>query len=480
MSRVNVKIKYPKEYTHEGAEAARIPVDKQLRRSVLSCLLWEDEFYESGEDIAERIISLVAQASPGNTNALAIEARVVYHLRHVPLLLCSALAKVGKLRWGTVAAVVRRADELAELLAIHAKVNETTPDKIKRILSKQMRLGLAAAFGRFNEYQLAKYDRAGAVRLRDVLNLVHPVPKDQAQADLWKRLLDKSLKVPDTWEVALSGGKDKKETFTRLLTEGAEGDDGRKYPWGYLALLRNLRNMEKADVDASLVEDAILARKGGADKVFPFRFIAAAKATPQFEGALDTAMLANLAEVPKLPGRTMIIVDVSGSMTAPLSVRSEMNRANSACALAAVARELCEKPVIYATAGNDSTRVHKTALVPARRGMALVDAIWAMSEPLGRGGIFLKQVMDYLAEKNIDRVIVLTDEQDCDNSKAGAPAKAQLFAPRNYMCNVSGHKNGIGYGRWTHIDGFSENVIRYIAAIETEDQEKKTSNNEMG
>jgi hypothetical protein len=63
---------------------------------------------------------------------------------------------------------------------------------------------------------------------------------------------------------------------------------------------------------------------------------------------------------------------------------------------------------------------------------------------------------------------VITDEQDCDNTPNGAPAQAKLFAPANYMCNVSGHKNGIGYGRWVHIDGFSEQVLRFISEYEAE------------
>lgn len=485
MSKLNVKVPHPKEYTHEGALAARINPEQQLRRSVLSCLLWEDEFYEDGTEIAQRIVELVSQVKPAKVAALAAEARIKFNLRHVPLLLISALAKTGGLKdprdfsgYAAVSAVIRRADELAELLAVHAKVNGTNAGSIKKFIPKQMKRGLAEAFKHFDEYQLAKYDRAGAIRLRDVLRLVHPKPDNEKQGALWKRLLDNELKTPDTWEVALSGGADKKATFTRFLTEGVKSENGKTYPWGYMALVRNLRNMDKAGVDPALINEAIIARKGGADKLFPFRFISAAKAAPMFEEALDTAMLANLAQMPKLKGKTVIIVDVSGSMGAAMSVKSDMHRAHSACAIATIAREMCEKSAIYATAGNDSYRTHQTKRVPSRHGIALVDAIWSMSIPLGRGGIFLKQVMDFVGdeEKTADRVIVLTDEQDCDNSALGAPAKARLFAPRNYMCNVSGHRNGIGYGRWTHIDGFSESVLRYIAAVESEKEDIVSQN----
>ena len=51
-------------FTHEGAKAPRIAPLAQLERSVMSCLLWEDEFYEGGVTIAARIAGLVRQLPP--------------------------------------------------------------------------------------------------------------------------------------------------------------------------------------------------------------------------------------------------------------------------------------------------------------------------------------------------------------------------------------------------------------------------------
>jgi 60 kDa SS-A/Ro ribonucleoprotein len=82
--------------------------------------------------------------------------------------------------------VIQRADELAEFLAIYWAEG-------KQPLSAQVKKGLAAAFVKFDEYALAKYDRAGAVRLRDVLFLSHAKPVDAAQAELWKRLVENEL-----------------------------------------------------------------------------------------------------------------------------------------------------------------------------------------------------------------------------------------------------------------------------------------------
>lgn len=462
--RTNVAVKRDPIVTHEGGRAVRINAEQQLRRSVLSCMLWEDEHYEDGVSISDRIKAEAAAVSPSVLAALAIEARTKFNLRHVPLYLTALLAQHARgtsLVSETLPKVIRRADELSEFLAIYAKVNGVTPDKLKPKLSNQVRKGLAAAFGYFGEYGLAKYDRAGAVRLRDVLFLCHAKPFDDEQAALWKRLIDNKLAVPDTWETQLSGGADKKATFERLIREDK---------LGYLALLRNLRNMEQAGCDEALVRQAILARKGGADRVLPFRYIAAATAAPRFEDALDQSFLASFAGAQKLKGKTVVIIDVSGSMyhSGNVSKHSDMTRIHAACALAAITREVCEDPVIYATAGNDGTRVHKTELVPARRGMALAAAVFAMSRPLGGGGIFLKQVMDYVAERerDVDRVIVFTDEQDCGIRPDDLATKAKILGKDNYLINVASARNGIGYGPWSHIDGMSEHVMSWIMEFE--------------
>src|SRR3984957_7467677 len=451
MSRLNFRAWMERKFTHEGAPAAlHLTVEQQLRRSVLSCLLWEKEFYEDGQSIADRIVALAEQAPPAMVAALAVEARTTFNLRHVPLLLIAVLAKTGagtRLVSETIERTIQRADELSEFLAIYWR-NGKTP------LSAQVKKGLAASFKKFDAYQLAKYDRGNVIRLRDVLFLSHAKPANDDQQHLWRQLVDNELTSPDTWEVALSGGADKKATFERLIRE-------RKL--GYLALLRNLRNMVSAGCDLGLVREAILARKG-ADRVLPFRYIAAAKACPELEPELDRALVAGLAQGPRLAGRTLVVVDISGSMRASLARKSEMTRMDAACALAVVLRGVCDDAAVYATAGNDSTRVHATARVPPRHGMALRDAIVGMREQLGGGGIFLKPCLDFIKVKEnaADRIVVITDEQDCAVDSRHSPLLAAPFGTHNYLLNVASYRNGIGYGPWCHIDGFSEQGLRFI------------------
>ena len=111
-----------KAYTHEGARAYVLPPEHQLQRSVTSCLLWEDGFYESGQEIAKRIEELVAQCRPEFVAGLAITARTDMKLRHVPLLLVRFMARLPKhkhLVATTLERVIQRPDELTEFLAIY-------------------------------------------------------------------------------------------------------------------------------------------------------------------------------------------------------------------------------------------------------------------------------------------------------------------------------------------------------------------------
>lgn len=411
---------------------------QQLRRSVLATLLWEDNFYEDGQSNAARIEQLSAQVSPEQLASLAVEARDKQHLRHAPLFLAVQLVKHGSGKAGlvsdTIEKVVQRADELSELVSLYWKSG-------KKPLSAQLKKGLAKAFTKFNGYSLAKYNRDTDVKLRDVLFLVHAKGKDAEQQAVFDQLAAGTLAAPDTWEVALSGGANKKETFERLLKEGK---------LGYLALLRNLRNMEQAGVDRTLVREAILARKG-AEKVLPFRYIAAARYAKSFEPALGSALLACVEGLPKLSGKTAVLVDVSGSMDCQLSGKSELTRIDAASTLASVLN--AEDLRVFSFS-------NQLVEVPARKGMAGVEAI---KKSQSHSGTALAHALRELKTKgSFDRIIIITDEQSTDGAIGSYPVK------NGYIINVAGYgSSSIGYDtNWTRINGFSENVIRWIAEYE--------------
>lgn len=454
--KINTKPTPPK--THGGCPAVNITPEQELRRAVLSCLLWEGQFYESGIDIADRIVRLVGRVDPRAAMALAIEARSKHNLRHVPLLMLVALAahRAPGLR-GTVAAVIQRPDELGELLSIYWR-NGRTP------IANALKKGMADAFRKFDGYQLSKYKNAGAIRLRDVMFLTHPKPGDlervpgetarytrserklygadaydlSPQESWWGKLADNTLEAADTWEVGLSTGGDKKETFERLLSEGR---------LGYLALLRNLRNMAAAGVDDTMIKSAIRSRRG-AGRVLPFRYVAAARACPQYDLVLDEALCAAVHELPTLPGKTIVLVDVSASMFMPLSNHSDLERATAAATLASII--------------NGDLRVFTFSAaiieVPPRRGMAGVDVI--IDSQLARG-TDLAGAVRHANTLPHDRLIVITDEQGT-TGRVPDPV-----CDKAYMINVASYQNGVGYGSWTHVDGFSENVLKWIMEYES-------------
>lgn len=432
----------PPIHTHEGAVAKHINAEQQLRRSVMSCMLWEAEFYESGQTIADRIKSLIPSVPPDVVAGIAVEAREKMKLRHVPLLIVREMARIAthQHRVATaLAQVIQRPDELSEFVAIYWKEK-------RQPLSAQVKKGLAAAFQKFDAYSLAKYNQDGAVKLRDVLFLCHAKPKDDAQQALWKQLIDDKLPTPDTWEVALSAAGsegDKLAIWRRLLAEKK---------LGALALLRNLRNMQGVNVPIEEIRQALVDIK--VERVLPFRFISAARFAPHLEPDLEVAMFKCLEGRAKIQGKTILMVDVSGSMDGAISGKSDLKRVDAACGLAMLIREVCQDVEIY-------TFSNALAAVPARRGFALRDAIVGSQD---HGGTQLGQaVRAIMGSRKSDRLIVISDEQAAD-PVPDADRKA-------YMLNVASAKNGVGYGSWTHIDGWSEACLDFIGEFETTTRE---------
>jgi hypothetical protein len=427
--------------THEGAKAIRFTPVQELRRALMNCLLWEDQFYEDGVSIAERIATLVVRVDPEDAAALAVAAREEMKLRHAPLLVVREMARYPRHRVlvaETLERIVQRPDELTEFLAIYwADALGPQQQRKRQPVSAQAKKGLARALRKFDAYQLAKYDRDGPVRLRDVLFLVHARPKDAEQEKVWKELVDGTLASPDTWEVSLSGGKDKRETFERLIAE-------RKL--GGMAVLRNLRLMQAAGVPRETIAGAIAAMR--TDRILPYRFIAAARYAPDFEPELEDAMLKSVKDHPRLKGRTRLLIDVSGSMEATMSRQSEMTRLEAACGLAILAREVCDEVEVF-------TFSNAVKAIPSRRrGFALRDAIVG-SQP--HGGTLLGEAVRQVDQAGT-RLIVFTDEQSHD----------EVPAPNGvgYMVNVASYQHGVGKGPWRRVDGFSEAIIGWIAMIE--------------
>lgn len=418
---------------HEGQKVRAIGAEKQLTRLVLASLLWEKQFYMDGQEHADLVKNLVANVDPAFVSDLALKARTDYKLRHIPLLLTRELARKGALTANALDAVIQRADEMSEFLSLYWKDGKTP-------ISNQVKKGLAKAFVKFNEYQLAKFDKnSAAVSLRDVMFLSHAKPTTPAMEALFKKVANQELATPDTWETQLSAGADKGATFTRLMAEKK---------LGALAFLRNLRNMAQAGV--SEAEIRAYAKNLDVSKVLPFRYIAAARIVPQFEDMLEAMMFRSLATMEKLPGKTVLLVDVSPSMFGTkVSEKSDLDRFDAAAALAMLCAEICEEVAVYSF----STQVVRVA---PRKGFALREAIMN-SQP--SNGTLMGKAVTAVNQVGYDRLIVISDEESQDRVP-------NPIGNKGYILNVASYKNGVNSSAWTTVTGFSESVIDYIRESE--------------
>lgn len=438
-----------------GMKAAKQDNYSLLRRAVLANLLWEDNFYIDGQSISDEIARLIPLCDPDKVVNLAIEARHIQKLRHVPLFILVCMLKHkehSKCVAQTLPQVITRADMITDFVAIYEKVN----GHIKP-LANAAKKGLAGSFYNFNEYAFAKYDRNTSIKLRDVMFLVRPKPRDQQDEALFSKIANRTLEIPDTWEVALSTGKNKKDSWTRLIEEGK---------LGALAFLRNIRNMMNEGVEQTVI------RKGfntiNSNMLLPLNFLNALKFAPQFKSELNDMFLRTYRNIPKIKGKSIFILDVSGSMRQLLSAKSDLSRLQAGMAMVMLGLEFCEDCDLYITAGADHNWTHTTINIkyPAR-GFNVIDQIEGLQRQAGRGGIFTRQCLEHIRknyEKAPERIIIFSDSQDMDrNNKVPNP-----FGKNNYIVDVSSEKRGVNFkGKFdAEITGFSEAFLAYIAALE--------------
>lgn len=461
MSKINPRVKPANKFEEEqlaggyGAKAAKQSNISLLRRVVLANLLWENVAYVDGVSVANEIKRLIPLCKAEDVYNLAIEARVMQKLRHTPLFIAVEMCKYPEHKLfvkDLLPRIITRADMLTDFLAIYWK------DK-KCPICNQAKKGLEAAFHNFNEYKLAKYDRDSAIKLRDVMFLVHAKPKNEYEEELFKKVADRTLKTPETWEVMLSRGDDKKETWTKLITEKKIGG---------LAMLRNISNMQKADVERNVIKKGLENLKSS--MLLPLDFWKAAKMNDAFSRDIEDAMLEAYKNLPKIPGKTLFIVDVSGSMGYLTSGNSQFSRMDQACAMALLAANQCEDYELVATAGDDGRRTNASEWIKyPKRGFDLANQIMDTKRNIGGGGIFTRQCLEWckdtFKDKSFDRIIIFSDSQDCDYPDKRIP---KPFGKYNYIVDISANKKGVNYkGVWTaEISGWSQSFLTYIAALE--------------
>ncbi|HEX8506648.1 MAG TPA: TROVE domain-containing protein [Hymenobacter sp.] len=478
---------------HEGAAAFTLTPQVELYAAVATAAL-SDQFYEKADTRLQRLRELVGKNEPLFVAQLAVYARESLNLRSVPLVLCVELARLHRgdnLVSRLVARVVQRPDEITELLAYYAQANGRSGTKILNRLSKQLQKGLALSFNRFDGYQLAKYDRDGAVRLRDALFLVHPNAKDEAQQALFNQLVRGELPTPYTWETELSAvGQGSyatdadRQTAVRQTWETLIGS-GRL---GYMALLRNLRNILEANVSAQAMErvcNTLADRFAVArSKQLPFRFLAAyreVKALPSgyvagVLAALETAIAHSAVNLRGFGHDTRVVLacDVSGSMQQPISVRSKVLLYDVGLVLSMLLQSRCQN-VVTGMFGN----VWKRISLPRGPVLRNVDELYQREGEVGystNGHLVVQELL--LRREAVDKVMIFTDCQ-LWNSAGDGGVLGRIWADyrrtvapnaRLYLFDLAGHgtapllvhpENGVAL-----IAGWSDKIFDVLQVLD--------------
>lgn len=492
----------PSGLTHEGAAGFARDAKSELFLLAVSHL-GDGSFYESSQDRDSRFTALVqlvttedqewiGQFIPWLRDSAAMRTASVIAAAEAAKALLDAGRPGGR---QVIARSLKRADEPGELLAYWRS-------RHGRVIPKPVKRGLADAAAKlYSEYSLLKYDTAShGYRFGDVIDLTHPDAAEAWRGDLFRYALDRrhnrDNEVPEslamvranaelrdraaedpsvlldadalkaagmTWEDALSlaGSRvPKRDLWTALLPS-----------LGYFALIRNLRNIDQAGVPDKAVQAAI-ARIADPEQVrksrlFPFRFLAAYQAAPSLRWAypLEQALNASLANVPELAGRTLILVDRSGSMFGAVSEKSGLNRADSAALFgsALAARAQSADLVEF---GTSSRLVLSTE---AAKAYGHSESLLKMVQRFGNLGGTNTAGAVRQWYKGHDRVVIVTDEQAWGGWHGSDPL-AQV--PENvpaYTWNLAGEKYShgpSGTGQRHTFGGLTDHAFKMIGLIE--------------
>lgn len=286
--------------------------DKMKLASILLTSFVQDQFYRGKNETTTELKELIKKVDPQFAAKAAIFARNEFGMRSITHIVGGEIpARVKGEKWTKrfIDRVIHRPDDATEILAYYlSEYGKPVPNSLKK--------GISLGLSKFDGYQLAKYRGEGkAVSLVDVVNLVHAKPNEKNSVAL-AQLVDGTLRSEGTWEQKVSeAGKSenkeeaKKQAWADLISE-------RKI--GYFALLRNLRNIEQqnpeilADACTMLVDEKLIRKS----LVLPFRYATALNEVSDTKTirALNKALDISTKNVPKLPGRTLVAIDHSGSM----------------------------------------------------------------------------------------------------------------------------------------------------------------------
>ncbi len=433
--------------------------------SLLLTSFVNDKFYESQTEQLQRLHNLVYSISDKKFIAkAAIYARTKFGMRSITHALIGELVNIVKgEEWikEAIARIIYRPDDMMEILSYHmANYGKPIPNNLKK--------GFALALEKFDAYQLAKYRGEGkGIKLVDIVNIAHPKPANDERAKIYKDLLTGNLKSTETWEAKLTqaGQKAKDEDEKAEFKKEAWKELILEKKIGYFALLRNLRNIleqapEYIEKAIEILTDEKLIKKS---LVLPFRFQTAITEIQKtsFDNTrlvlrgLVKAMDISLSNIPVFDGKTLVVLDGSGSMEGkPIEIGS----------LFAVA--------LYKSNNADFMMFSNDA---EYFNMLETDSCYSLSikiqEMAAMGGTDFHSIFNR-ADKPYDRIIILSDMQGWIDYNT--PVKEFNNYKQKYNCNpfvYSFDLNGYGDMMFPEnnvfcIAGFSEKIFDVMKLLE--------------
>lgn len=404
--------------TNRSGYAAYKMSDKEhFVTAVLTTMFGEPKYYGSTDNDIVRLATQCAKAEPEFLCKLACYARNVGNMRSVSHVLTAVISREApEYTRRTIRNVVVRPDDVTEIMSCYLSMyGKPFPNAMKREVADIMQ--------GFNEYSLAKYNGGNkSLKFRDVLRVTHPVPKNDEVATLFGKVLNDTLETPYTWETELSAKGNTKEVWNELIASGKVG---------YMALLRNLRNIITSGADVApvlaVIADPVQVKKS---RQLPFRFYSAYKTisnaglmTKDIHKALESALCASVDNMEQIKGRTLIAVDVSGSMGSPISAKSDVRCCDIASLMGAMANRICEDATVcYFDAANCWGSTKKGYRI-AKYGKydSVLDT--AVSNAFSGGGTDLSLPLKYALTEDkafvpFDRIIYFSDNE-CNSSYRG-------------------------------------------------------------
>lgn len=474
---------------HEGIPAFTRTNKSDLFLLGVTNFVSEDTFYEKADARDKRYATLVQTVTKKDPEWVAnfvTYLRGTANMRSVAIVTACEYVKAGGPNGRRVIdSACQRADEPGEVLAYWTnKYGRPIPSSVKR--------GVADAAGRlYTERNQIKYDTAShAWRWADVINLVHPKPRDSRQDSLFGYVLDNrytgkseffgealpmlgkrrdllALPKERARELVLSEPdrlRDAGMTWESLSSLGAMD----KAAWeamipsmGYMALLRNLRNFDEAGV-SDKVAAKVAAKFTDPDEVaksrqLPFRFYSAYKAAPSLRWghALETALDLSLANIEKFRGRTLVLVDTSQSMTSThYSARGTIAPIHAAALFGnALTKTGDVKIVMYADYAKE---------FEFPKGGSVLKGMSSLLNRVGEIGWGTDIASGLRHWSGEDRVIILTDMQATDYIRGSVPDVPV------YCFNLSGYATTIvdPAKKMYEMGGLTDNTFRMINSLE--------------